>query len=283
MTVETLPRRQTGVPTDLTVTLLGPINAMGNGLVLYLGTARQREVLAVLAMRAGTVTSVAQIVDAVWPAQRPNSVENMVHTYVGRLRRALNAANSAGRTNMAATVLRSTRPGYILDIPPDSVDINVFERDVRLARSARTLGDLHNALLLFRQAQHLWRGPALQEAVGPMAEAERARLEELRQDVAEEQAGVRLLLGDDENLVSELRRMLVEQPLRERLWELLLITLGQTSRRAEALTAYQSARVTLADRLGVEPGQHLQRLHQRLLRCEPVEVRQWWDRKTSTR
>jgi DNA-binding SARP family transcriptional activator len=181
---------------------------------------------------------------------------------------------------MAATVLRSTRPGYILDIPPESVDINLFERDVRLARAARTRGDLHTALRLFRQAQELWRGPALQEAVGPMAEAERVRLEELRQDVAEEQAGVRLLLGDDENLVSELRSMLVEQPLRERLWELLLITLGQTSRRAEALTAYQSARVTLADRLGVEPGQHLQHLHQRLLRCEPVEVRRWWDRKS---
>jgi DNA-binding SARP family transcriptional activator len=281
LTVEALYRSQIAAggtpPTDLTVTLLGPINAVGNGSMLYLGTARQREVLAVLAMRAGTVTSVAQIVDAVWPAQRPNSVENMVHTYVGRLRRALNA----GRANVAATVLRSTRPGYVLDIPPDSVDINIYESDVRLARLARTRGDLHTALRLFRQAQHLWRGPALQEAVGPMAEAERVRLEELRQDVAEEQAGVRLLLGDDENLVSELRRMLVEQPLRERLWELLLITLGQTSRRAEALTAYQSARVTLADRLGVEPGQHLQHLHQRLLRCEPVEVRRWWDRKST--
>ncbi|RKR92044.1 DNA-binding SARP family transcriptional activator [Micromonospora pisi] len=263
---------------DLSISLLGPIRAERCAVNLYLGTPRQREVLAVLALRSGMVMSVAQIVDAIWIGRRPNSVENMVHTYIGRLRRVL---EPPGRRPALARVLRSTRPGYTLDIPDGSVDITRFEWDIKLARAARAQADLPQALGLFQQALGRWSGPALQEATGPLAEAERIRLTELRQDVVEETTGVRLLLGDDENLISELRWMLAEQPMRERLWELLLVALGQTSRRAEALTAFEDARVTLADRLGVEPGHQLQDLHRRLLRSEPVAVRPWWDRRVS--
>ncbi|WP_432839962.1 AfsR/SARP family transcriptional regulator [Dactylosporangium sp. CA-092794] len=261
---------------NLAVSLLGLVKARRGGTALYLGTPRQREVLAVLALRSGMVMSVAQIVDAVWGPRRPPSVENMVHTYIGRLRRALEPQR---QKPARATVLCSTRPGYTLAIAADAVDVNLFERDVRQARAARAAAQLPEALGHFQRAVARWCGPPLQEATGPLAEAERARLAELHQDVLEEIAGIRLLLGDDENLVSELRWMLAEQPMRERLWELLLVALGQSSRRAEALTAFQDARVTLADRLGVEPGHQLQDLHRRLLRSEPVGVRPWWNRR----
>jgi DNA-binding SARP family transcriptional activator len=259
---------------ELSVCLLGPVRARRGPAALYLGTPRQREVLAVLALRSGLVLSVAQIVDAVWGPRRPTSVENMVHTYIGRLRRALEPVREKPSR---ATVLCSTRPGYTLVLPPTAVDVNLFEQGIRRARAARAVGRLPDALALFQAAAARWIGPPLHEATGPLAEAERTRLVELHQDVLEEIAGVRLLLGDDENLVSELRWMLAEQPMRERLWELLLVALGQSSRRAEALTAFQDARVTLADRLGVEPGHQLQDLHRRLLRSEPVGVRPWWN------
>ncbi|GIG87006.1 AfsR/SARP family transcriptional regulator [Plantactinospora endophytica] len=261
---------------DLMILLLGPIRAERGGTNLYLGTPRQREVLAVLALRCGMVMSVPQIVDAIWNGRRPDSVENMVHTYIGRLRRVL---EHPGRPPALARVLRSTRPGYTLDLPSNVVDITRFEHDVKVARAARAQGDLCRALDSFQVALARWSGLALQEATGPLAEAERIRLTELRQDAVEEATGVRLLLGDVENLVSELRCMLAEQPMRERLWELLLVVLGQTSRRAEALTAFEDARITLADRLGVEPGHRLQDLHRRLLRSEPVTVRPWWERR----
>lgn len=261
---------------DLSILLLGPIRADRGGTALYLGTPRQREVLAVLALRSGTVLSVTQIVDAVWVGRRPDSVENMVHTYIGRLRRVL---EPPGRRPALARVLRSTRPGYILDIPHGAVDIALFEQDIRAGRAARNQADLSQALYFFQQALARWSGRAVHEATGPLAEAERIRLTELRQDVLEEATAVRLLLGDVENVVSELRWMLAEQPMRERLWELLLVALGQTSRRAEALTAFEDARLTLADRLGVEPGHRLQALHRRLLRSEPVTVWPWWERR----
>ncbi|MEU5551154.1 MULTISPECIES: BTAD domain-containing putative transcriptional regulator [unclassified Micromonospora] len=261
---------------ELSILLLGPVRARRGDTVLYLGTPRQREVLAVLAMRSGMVMSVAQIVEAIWVGRRPDSVENMVHTYIGRLRRAL---EPPGDRPAVARVLRSTRPGYTLDVPPDAVDTVRFEQDVRRARAARAQADLTDSLYLFQAGLARWSGRALHEATGPLAEAERIRLTELRQDVREEVTGVRLLLGDIENVVAELRWMLAEHPMRERLWELLLIALGQTSRRAEALTAFQDARTTLADRLGVEPGHRLQDLHRRLLRSEPVTVWPWWERR----
>ncbi|MEO3748349.1 AfsR/SARP family transcriptional regulator [Plantactinospora sp. B5E13] len=270
---------------DLKILLLGPIRATRGDTALYLGTPRQREVLAVLALRSGLVLSVPQIVDAIWSGRRPDSVENMVHTYIGRLRRALERPPAApahprrSRPPALPRVLRSTRPGYTLDIPAEAVDSMLFERDVRVARAARAQGDLPRALHFFQQGLARWSGLALQEAAGPLAEAERIRLAELRQDVVEETTGVRLLLGDVENLVAELRWMLAAQPMRERLWELLLIVLGQTSRRAEALTAFEDARMTLTERLGVEPGHRLQDLHRRLLRSEPVTVCPWWERR----
>ncbi|MEU7998146.1 BTAD domain-containing putative transcriptional regulator [Micromonospora sp. NPDC049060] len=263
---------------ELSILLLGPIRTQRGDTHLYLGTPRQREVLAVLALRSGMVMSVAQIVDGIWAGRRPDSVENMVHTYIGRLRRVL---EPPGRRPALARVLRSTRPGYTLDIPSDAVDIIRFEQDVRAARAARSQADLSRSLYLFQRGLAHWTGRALHEATGPLAEAERIRLTELRQDVLEEATGVRLLLGDVENVVAELRWMLAEHPMRERLWELLLVALGQSSRRAEALTAFQDARSTLSDRLGVEPGHRLQDLHRRLLRSEPVTVWPWWERRVS--
>jgi DNA-binding SARP family transcriptional activator len=201
----------------------------------------------------------------------------MVHCYVGRLRRLL---DPIARRDTASAAVHSSRPGYRLDVPPDAVDVSLFHRDLRRARAARAHGELGAALRLFRQTLRRCHAPFLEEAVGPLAESERTRLDELRNDVVEEVVGLRLLLGDDADLVSDLRGMLVRQPLRERLWALLLVTLGQSSRRAEALTAYQDARVTLIERLGVEPGREVQDLYLRLLRNEPVAIRPWWDSLT---
>lgn len=263
---------------DLSVTLLGPIQALRDDVPVYLGTARQREVLAVLALRSGTTLSTTQLVEALWASPRPASAGNMVHGYIGRLRRVF---DPAGHPDSGGTVVCSGRPGYLLDLPPDAVDVGLFHRDLRRARAARAHGDLAAALRLFRQALRCCHAPFLREAVGPLAEAERARLDELLSDLVEEVVGLRLLLGDDQDLVSDLRGMLVRQPLRERLWALLLVALGQSSRRAEALTAYHDARVTLIDRLGVEPGREVHDLYLRLLRNEPVAIRPWWDRSAA--
>lgn len=253
----------------LEIGLLGPIKTWIRDAERYIGPPRQREVLAVLALCRGRVVSVGQLTAAVWGARAPARAENLVHTYVGRLRRALDrAAEHAG----SDPPLRSHRPGYSLLVEPERLDVTCFEEDVARARGAVGRGDLAAARAELRQALARWRGPALHEASGPLAEAERARLNEMRQEAVEELLSVRLLLGDHQGLVPDLKRMVAEQPLRERLWALLLVALDRMSRRAEALTVYHEARAALGSRLGVEPGRELQALHRDLLRSVPVTV-----------
>ncbi|MDR7274880.1 AfsR/SARP family transcriptional regulator [Catenuloplanes atrovinosus] len=254
---------------EMEVGLLGPIKVWSAGSERYAGPPRQREVLAVLALHRGREMSVGQITAAVWGARAPSSAENLVHTYVGRLRRAL--AGVRGDPG-SGTPLRSHRPGYELVLDPAGLDVARFEERARRAQAAFARADLPAARAALQEGLAEWRGPALYEACGPLAEAERARLEEMHREMAEELVYARLVMGDHHGLVPDLRRMTVEDPLRERLWALLLVALDRASRRAEALHAYDEARKALVSRLGVEPGPELQALHRDLLRAVPAVV-----------
>ena len=79
-----------------------------------------------------------------------------------------------------------------------------------------------------------------------------------------------LALGRHAALVAELDALAAEHPLRERLRGQLMLALYRSGRQAEALAAYQSARSTLVDELGIEPGSALQELERAILRQDPA-------------
>ncbi len=60
-----------------------------------------------------------------------------------------------------------------------------------------------------------------------------------------------------------------EHPLRERLWELLIVSLYRSGRQAEALRAYTAIRDRLVDELGIDPGPALRELQARILAQDP--------------
>ncbi len=72
----------------------------------------------------------------------------------------------------------------------------------------------------------------------------------------------------DAELVAELTDLVAQHPLRESLWERLVLILARSGRRAEALARYARLRSLLADELGVEPGAGLRRLHAELLAAD---------------
>ena len=78
-----------------------------------------------------------------------------------------------------------------------------------------------------------------------------------------------LALGRADELVGELERLVAEHPLAERLRGQLMLALYRTGRQAEALDAYRSARVTLVEQLGIEPGTALRRLERAILDQDP--------------
>ena len=65
--------------------------------------------------------------------------------------------------------------------------------------------------------------------------------------------------------VEELRAATAEHPTRERLWGQLMTALHVQHRSQEALEVYADARAALADELGIEPGEALQRIEAAIL------------------
>ncbi len=74
-----------------------------------------------------------------------------------------------------------------------------------------------------------------------------------------------LELGRNADLVPELESLVADYPLREGLREKLMLALYRAGRQADALGSYQSARRTLVDELGIEPGSALQALEKAIL------------------
>ncbi|MFD9888074.1 BTAD domain-containing putative transcriptional regulator [Amycolatopsis sp. NPDC059027] len=248
---------------ELRVDLLGPVTAHRAGTELPLGPTRQRAVFAVLAQRAGKAVPRADLVSSVWGERPPASVNGNIHTYVSGLRRALEPQR--GRW-AAGELLTSTSAGYTLRIAPENVDAIRFERLIGQARgettAAATAGLLDEALAL-------WRGEPLSGLPGPFAEQERARLVELHVTAHELRAEALLELGGHGELTAGLLALVHENPLRERLSELLMLALYRDGQHAKALEVFRETRARLREDLDVEPGAELRRLHARILAQDP--------------
>lgn len=235
--------------------ILGPLEVSVDGIPLPLGGRRQRAVLAVLLLEAGTIVSTARLIDEVWPEGAPETAENVVHGYVSQLRKAV------GRD-----AIETRDPGYLVRADPDAVDLHRFEQ--LAADGARLLADgqADDAASLFREALELWRGAALGDLVTEGVLAPPAsRLDELRLAVLERRIEADLACGRDAELVPELDALVAAEPLRERAWELLMLALYRSGRQADALAAYRNARATLLDQLGLEPSPTLRQLERRIL------------------
>src|SRR5690349_23435767 len=120
------------------IRLLGLVEATLDDRPIALGGAKQRALLAVLALHAGEPVTVDRLIEALWGEEPPASALKLVQLYVSQLRRVLAGAD--------AEILTRGR-GYELRMPADSVDAVRFERLV-------DDGSPHEALAL-------WRGPPL--------------------------------------------------------------------------------------------------------------------------
>ena len=168
-------------------------------------------------------------------------------------------------------VLQTRAPGYLAVVDPGQLDLDRFEELLTTgsdaARSSETPGRRGPSL---RSALELWRGPALADfAYEPFAQAEIARLEELRLTAVERRIEADLALGKDAELIGELEALVARHPLRERPRAQLMLALYRAGRQAEALDAYQQARRALVDELGIDPSPALQDLEKAILRQDP--------------
>ena len=156
--------------------------------------------------------------------------------------------------------------GYRLRVRGEQVDAVRFERLVAVARAA---ADPSEARAILVGALQLWRGAPLADLNlnGTLA-GELERLNELRLVALELRIEHDLHLGLD--VAGELRQLLALHPWRERLHGQLMLALYRAGRQADALAAFQAARMHLVEELGIEPGHELRALHQAILSQDPL-------------
>jgi DNA-binding SARP family transcriptional activator len=244
--------------------ILGPLEVQRDGRPIRLGAAKQRALLAILLLNANRAVSRDRLIDGLWGEQPPPTASTALRVYVSELRKALTSEGDATQP------ISSAEPGYRIDVRPDQLDLARFERLTEDAGRALAQEDPTSAAEKLHEALELWRGPALDDfTYEPFAQSAIARLEELRVVALERRVEADLTLGRHVELVPELEGLVTEHPLRERLREQLALALYRSGRQGDALAAYQSARRTLADELGIEPSQSLQQLEQAILRQDP--------------
>jgi WD40 repeat protein/DNA-binding SARP family transcriptional activator len=226
------------------IRILGPVEASVAERPIALRAAKQRAVLAMLALDANHTVSMDRLIEGLWGEHPPASAAKLVQQHISQLRKML--------ADDGAPIVTRGR-GYELMISPDDVDALRFTRLV-----AQGAG---------REALTLWRGQALADVADePFAPDEIRRLDELRLGALEQAVDADLAAGRHLEVAAELAALVTEHPLRERLHAQRMLALYRSGRQADALEVYRQARALLVEQIGVEPGPELRELHAAVLR-----------------
>ncbi|MET8760658.1 BTAD domain-containing putative transcriptional regulator [Lentzea sp. NPDC004782] len=241
------------------IALLGEVTAQVDRQQVDLGPARQRCVLAALAVDAGRLVPADRLVERVWGTDTPRRGRATLHSHISRLRKAF-----AG----ALTIVHRS-DGYMLvaDQADQTVDLVRFralrDRARRADDDMRRVGPLTEALAL-------WCGEPLTGVSSEWVESERDQWRQERDAAEQDLTEVLLRLGRGEELVARLSARAARHPLDERVAGQHMLALHQAGRTADALACYRQLRDRLVEELGTDPGTALQELHQRILDTDPA-------------
>jgi DNA-binding SARP family transcriptional activator/tetratricopeptide (TPR) repeat protein len=224
--------------------------------------ARLRAVLASLLLSPNVPVSGDALVEAVWDGLPPPGAAAALRSHVRRLRAAL--GSEAGER------IRARYPGYLISVQEPELDVLSFEAACRAASAARWAARWPEASAAAARALGLWRGTPLLDVPSQVLRDQFVPgLEQLRLQALEDRAEAELRLGRLDWLIPQLRELAAQHPMREQFHGQLMEALARTGRQAEAMEAYRNARRALVDNLGIEPGPHLQLLHQQILDGDP--------------
>ena len=165
--------------------------------------AKQRALLALLALQRGQPVSADRLIDVLWGDGQAANPANALQTQIGQLRRTLGPA-----------AILTTEAGYALTAGPDEVDVVRFEQLVAQGRRlAADGGPARGASAALGEALGLRRGEPLADfTYAGFFDAERARLDELTLVAIETRAGADLALGRHGELAAELEALVPGAP-----------------------------------------------------------------------
>lgn len=244
---------------------LGRFSVIANGGERVPSAPKQRQILALLFLRANRIVPVQNLLEELWDGRPPSSAVAAIHTYVMQLRRAMCDGHPL-RSGRRQHRLVTHESGYEIQLGPDELDLGRFRATARHARMLTSRGHHRAGAARYRAALEIWRTPALVDVpAGPLLSAELATLDEERMAVLTERITADLRLGLHHDLVPELTALSRLAPTNEDLISLLMIALYRSGRQADALKAFHRIRRSLHDELGAHPSGMLTRLHSDML------------------
>ena len=215
--------------------ILGPLEVVAGDRPLTPRGRKQRALLALLLLHANEVVPSERLIDEIWGDEAPAS----------GLAALTCASRSCGARSARPAGARTRPPGYLLHVDAETLDAARFEQLLARGAGAGATAS-RRAVELLSEALALWRGPALADlASEPFAQAEIARLEELRLACAEERIAAELALGRHRDVVGDLEALVATHPLRERLHSQLMLALyrsGPAGRRARRVPRRRARR-----------------------------------------
>jgi DNA-binding SARP family transcriptional activator len=246
--------------------MLGPVRAWRGPVELNLGPNQQRSMLALLLLKANHLVSVDDLIELLWEEQPPASAVNVIHKYIGAIRRLLEPdleARAAGRW------LTRHGPAYRLAVDEDMSDLIFFRRLVRDAGSAFAADQPADALDLLTEALGLRRGACGEGLDLYGRNGERfSTVDHEYVSAVTQAADAALASAQPKRILPLLRQWASSESLNESLQARLMLMLAASGQQALALAHYQKVRERLESELGVDPGLELRAAHITVLRQE---------------
>ncbi|MGB8362664.1 MAG: BTAD domain-containing putative transcriptional regulator, partial [Acidimicrobiia bacterium] len=250
---------------ELQFQLLGHLGVRRGAEDVEVGSPKQKAVLAVLLLHANEIVSTDRIIDSVWGASAPRTADHSVQIYVSELRKSLSNGASG------ADLIETRPPGYVINVPPDSVDSLRFERLVREGLAAVRSGNSARGRARLEQAVKAWTGTPLSDfAYDEFAQGYIRSLAELHSDALEALGELELDSQNLDRARDVARRAIEADPLREGPRRVMMLVLHKTGRQAESLRHYAEYQKLLAVELGIEPSEELRQLEEQILLQDPV-------------
>jgi DNA-binding SARP family transcriptional activator/ketosteroid isomerase-like protein len=194
-----------------------------------------------------------QLIDAVWTDEQEAKVEKNFHPTLSHLRRTLASYwKEALEERMPKPLLFV---GGVYRLNPDIgwlVDTLELERLTQEGVALRTT-DVDGCLAFLQTACELYRGPFLEGYYEPWTVIHRDRFQRLYLDMLRDMAEIFTEQGKLTDALDSYRRVLFEDPLRERVHVSLMKVYADLGRRDLVRRQYEKLSNLLNDELGVEP------------------------------
>ena len=247
--------------------ILGPLRAWRDGAELDVCPRQQACLLTVLLARSGRPVSMDRLIELIWDDAYPASAVNVIHKYVGALRRLL---EPSVRTRDTGSYVQRRGNGYLFEGSAVEVDIVAFRMAVQAAKAELAKGHNGCALDHYVEALGLWHGSVGEGlSCGSAALALFATLDDEFFSACTAATELAAALGRSERVLQPLQLATSMAPLHEPVHASLIAALSAVGRQAQALKVFHALRERLADELGVHPSAAVQGAYQQALAQTP--------------